>query len=180
MKKLCFYLLIFAVLSWLSVNSFAAEHPGEHPGTPASKQPGTATTEHPGEHKEHPGTTHEAEHPGEGPMFSADEIIKGIKDHINKVTKANNGIFPLQDPVEGKSLNLKLQKVHEDKVSHIKKEDACFACTDFIADDGTMYDVDFWMKKDASGNLVVYDTKIHKKDGEPRFTYKDDEIVEVK
>ena len=71
--------------------------------------------------------------------------------------------------------------MHEDKVSYIKKEDAYFACTDFKTTDGqAAYDIDFWMKKAKDGKLEVYKTKIHKKDGEPRFTYKDDEIVEVK
>ena len=184
LKKFVFYLLLFAYAFSISTNIFAAEHPGEHPGAPAkaeqAEHPGEATSEQPGEHKEHPGTTHETEHPGEAATPSAGEIIKAIKDHIASVTNANNGVFPLEDPQEGKALNLKLEKVHEDKVSHIKKEDACFACTDFVAEDGTMYDVDFWMKKDPGGELYVYDTKIHKKNGEPRFTYQDDEIVEVK
>lgn len=165
MKKLICVLSIFAVAVCFSKISFAAEHPGEHPGTPAKS--------------EHPGKTEE-EHPGKKPSLSAKEIIKGIKDHINDVTKANDGYYPLKDEKEGKDLKLSLVKVHEDRVSYIKKDDAYFACTDFKTDDGkTTYDIDFWMKKGKDEKLEVYQTKIHKKDGKPRFTYKDDEIVEL-
>ncbi len=182
MKKLICFLSILAIAFCLSKVSIAAEHPGEHPGTPAkteahSEHPGKAA-EHPGEAAEHPGET--AEHPGKKAILSAEEIIKAIKTHINKVTKANEGYFPVYDSKEGRGLGLKLIKVHEDRVSYIKKEDAYFACTDFVAEDGKeKYDVDFWMKKTKKGTLEVYQTKIHKKDGKPRFTYQDDEIVEV-
>ena len=175
MKKLICVLSIFTVALCFSKISLAAEHPGEHPGTPAKS-----------EHQEHPGKTHEAEHPGEGAehpgekaMLSAKDIIKGIKEHINSVREANAGYFPISDPSEGKDLRLKLIKVHEDKVSYIKKEDAYFACTDFVTVDGkTKYDIDFWMKE-KDGKLNVYQTKIHKKDDKPRFIYRDDEIAPV-
>lgn len=136
------------------------------------------SAEHPGTH-EHPGKEHAGKEMGAS--ASAAEIIKAIKDHITEVTDAHNGFFPLYDEQEARSLKLKLVKVHEDKVSYIKKDNAYFACTDFITDDGTAgYDVDFWMKKTGPGAFDVYMTKVHKKDGKPRFTYKDDEIVPVK
>jgi len=161
MKKLVSVLLALSVSFFLANFCFAAEHPG---------------TAH-----EHPGKTHAAEHPGEQAMLSAGQIIQGIKGHIARVTKESGGVFPIHDTKENKHLKLKLVKVHEDKVSYIKKDDAYFACTDFITDDGkTKYDVDFWMKEGKDGKLEVYMTKIHKQDGKPRFTYKDDEIVEVK
>lgn len=160
MRSLVCVLSIFAVAVYFSKISFAAEHPGEHPGTPAKSE--------------------SKERPGEKTMLSAKEIIKGIKDNINKVTEEHKGYYPLKDEEEGKDLKLSLVKVHEDRVSYIKKDDAYFACTDFKTDDGkTTYDIDFWMKKNKKGKLEVYDTKIHKKDGKPRFTYKDDEIVEI-
>lgn len=161
MKKIICFLVILTTLLYVREISFAAEHPGT-----------THMHEHPGE---------SAEHPGEKSLLSAKQIIEGIKDHISKVTAENGGYYPLRDEKEGKDLRLKLVKVHEDRVSYIKKQDAYFACTDFAAEDGkTAYDVDFWMRKNVEGELEVYKTKIHKKDGSPRFTYKDDEIVEVK
>lgn len=153
------FLLFLLVMSVSFLNCALA---GEHPGA------------------EHPGKTHTEEHPGEHEMLSADDIINGIKDHINSITQANAGIFPISDPVLGKDLRLKLVKVHEDKVSYIKKDDVYFACTDFVTDNGAAkYDLDFWMKDASGGKLKVYQTKIHKKDGVPRFTYKDDEIVDI-
>lgn len=163
MKNLTYILSVLALTLCFSKASFSAEHPGE-------------AAEHPG--SEHPGAG--AEHPGHKDMLSSLEIINGIKNHIASVTKANNGYFPITDAEEGKYLKLTLIRVHEDKVSYIKKEDAYFACTDFVTEDGkAKYDVDFWMKKTKEGTLEVYQTKIHKKDGSPRFTYKDDEIVTV-
>src|SRR3989338_8431588 len=117
MKYLVSFIVMLSVAFYFSGNAFAAEHPGagvsEHPGATAAEHPGTQA-EHPGEH---------AEHPGETAALSAKDIIKGIKSHIDGVTTANNGIFPLSDPKGVKSLSLKLQKVHEDKVSYIKKDD---------------------------------------------------------
>jgi hypothetical protein len=173
MKILLSILLAIAILVSFSKITFTAEHPGapaaEHPGKPAVT-----------EHKEHPGETHEEEHPGKKETLSAKQIIKGIKDHIKSITDANNGYYPLYDSEEGRQLRLRLIRVHEDRVSYIKKDDAYFACTDFKTDDGkTKYDVDFWMKLNPKGELIVYQTKIHKKDGKPRFIYKEDEIVEV-
>lgn len=134
---------------------------------------------------EHPGAagwdTKQKDHPGKKAMFASGDVINGINDYIQSVSEENNGYFPLYDSEEGKSLRLTLVKVHEDKVSYLKKEDAYFACTDFLAEDGkTTYDVDFWMKKSPEGRLEIYKTKIHKKDGKPRFIYKDDEINYIK
>jgi hypothetical protein len=41
---------------------------------------------------------------------------------------------------------------------------------DFNAGDGTMVDVDFYMKKD-DGKLTLTDTAVHKVNGKPRFNY---------
>ncbi len=166
MKGIISIFTSIAVVLLLSGAAFSAEHPahGVAPGEALKEQHGA---EHPGD--EHPGA-----------VLSAADVIKGIKGHINNTTKANAGIFPIKDEVEAKDLKLKLIRIHEDKVSYLKKDDAYFACTDFVTEDGkTMYDLDFWMKKNNKGELEVYRTKIHKKDGTPRFTYKDDEIAPV-
>ncbi len=166
MKRLICVLSICVFVVGFSGLAFAMEHPGER------------VSEHPGEG---PGHEHPGEHPGQMATLSANEIIMGVEKHISDVTATNNGVFPLRDTEESKDLRLKLVKIHKDKVSYIKKDDAYFACTDFGTEDGKdTYDVDFRMKKDVSGKLNVYMTKVHKKNGTPRFVYKDDEIVEVK
>lgn len=186
MKKIFCIFLVLMAAAFFSNLSLAAEHPGEaaeaehkeHPGK-AAEHPGKAReTEHP-PHGIAPGKS-VGEHPGAGSALSAASVIKGIKSHIKNITAANAGLFAITDPVQKKALKLKLVRIHEDKVSYIKKDDAYFACTDFKIEDGSeMYDIDFWMKADKKGNLKVYQTKIHKKDGKPRFTYRDDEIVVV-
>ena len=157
MKKLFYCLLALAAVSFMANISMAQEHP--------------AATH------EHPAATHE--HPAAKETLSASAVIQAIKDHISAVTSANNGYYPLTDTEEGKDLKLTLVKVHEDKVSYIKKEDAYFACADFTAEGGSAYDVDFWMKKNPEGKLELYQAKIHMKDGTARLTYQDDEIAPV-
>lgn len=158
MKRIiCFLFILVSAFCFLRSSAVA-----EHPGEPAKR--------------EHPGS----KQAGKEARLSAEQIIKGIKEHINSVTENNNSYFPLYDSKDNKSLRLKLMRVHEDRVSYIKKESAYFACTDFMSDDGkTTYDVDFWMKEGQGEKLEVYQTKIHKKDGVPRFTYQDDEVVPV-
>lgn len=134
--------------------------------------------EHPGSGAhEHPGTAQKSEHPGK--RLSAQDIIKAIKNHIEGVMAKNNGYFPLYDEEENKDFQLKLVRVHDDKVSYIKQEDVYFTCTDFITDSDVTYDVDFLMKKNQEEKLEVYETRIHKKNGKARFKYEDNEIVPV-
>lgn len=160
MKKfrLVLCICVFGVI--FSSFSMAAEHPG-------------VAAEHPGKTAEHPGQ----ENPKGQALLSAQEIIGGIKAHINEELDRNKGYYIIYDSKNKKYLKLLLIKVHENKVSYIKDKDAYFACTDFIMSNKmTTYDIDFWMKKTAKG-LEVYDKKIHKKNGEPIFKYIDDEVV---
>jgi hypothetical protein len=142
-----------------SVTALAQEHPGEHPGKKAQEHPG-----------EHPGK--------EAKAVTADDIRQGILSHIEAVTAKNGGVFPVRDDQTGQDLKLTFVKVH-DNVSVIKGK-TYFACTDFKDQaSGTTYDLDFWMKR-KDGAMKVVETKIHKVNGQPRFTYKDDELVPVK
>ncbi len=172
MKKVgisfCFLVLGFFIVTC----ALAAEHPGEHPGSKVKEHPGEVA-EHPGAAGEHPGK----EHHGDKELLSGQDIIDGIKAHIDQELAKNNGFYVIYDTENKKYLKLNLIKVHEDRVSYIKTKDAYFACTDFITTNKmALYDIDFWMKKTPKG-LEVYDKKIHKQNGKPRFIYKDDEIV---
>lgn len=161
MLKLFYFFLVLIAVVFMANISIADEHP--------------AGNEHPAVTSEHSA----GQHPSAQETLSASAIIQAIKDHIGSVTASNNGYYPLIDAEEGKDLKLTLAKVHEDKVSYIKKEDAYFACTDFTAEGGAAYEVDFWMKKSPEGKLELYQAKIHMKDGTLRFTYQDDEIAPV-
>jgi hypothetical protein len=120
-----------------------------------------------------------AEHPGKA--VTAREVKKSIKEHVKTVSKAAGGIFVIKDDKLNKEWRLKLDKIH-DPVRQFEKDGnkIYFACSDFKSvDSKDLLDIDFWMV-DKEGKLDVIDTKIHKVNGEPRFTYEGTEIKEVK
>jgi hypothetical protein len=138
------------------------EHPGEHPGKKAQEHPG----EHPGKKA------------GEAEPVSADVIRQGINSHILAVLAKNDNLFPIRDDKTQKDLKLQFVRVH-DRVSIIKGK-TYFACSDFTdTASSDTYDLDFWMKRE-DGEMKVVETKIHKVNGVPRFTYDKDKPVEVK
>jgi hypothetical protein len=119
------------------------------------------------------------EHPGKA--VTAKEVKNAIKDHIKTAARMNNGDFVIRDDKLNKEWRLKLDKVH-DPVRQFKKDGQTvyFACSDFKASEGKdVLDIDFWMVE-KGGKLEVIDTRIHKVNGEPRFTYEGTEIKEVR
>ena len=120
-----------------------------------------------------------AEHPGKA--ITAGAVKKSIKEHVQAVSKAANGIFVITDDKLNKEWRLKLDKIH-DPVRQFEKDGKTvyFACSDFKSvDSKDLLDIDFWMV-DKGGKLAVIDTSIHKVNGEPRFTYEGTEVKEVK
>lgn len=142
------WLLIGLTFALPQANVFAGEHPGEeHAGKPAKK-------EDPGE--EHAGKT--------APKFSAEQIKKAMRAHIDAQTK--NGVFAIYDRKTKKDLKLRFVKIHE-PVREMQGK-GFFACTDFVVvketgelEAGKLYDLDFWLNP-RDGKLVVTETKIHK------------------
>ncbi len=118
-------------------------------------------------------TEHPQEHPKKGnaatKSISTATLENAIKSQIEEKAKANNGKFPVRDDVLNKTWELQLVKVHTDKLTQLD-EQTYFACVDFKADDGTLVDVDFYMKND-NGKLSLSDTTVHKINGKPRFNY---------
>ncbi len=122
--------------------------------------------------QEHPKSEHpKSEHPTgqKAKTVTTADLDKAIRARIEEKTKADGGVFKVDDPVLKKTWELTLVKVHTDKLTPLSA-DTYFACTDFKAKDGTMLDVDFYMK-DEGGKIVVTDTAIHKVNGKPRFNY---------
>ncbi|MCI0611976.1 hypothetical protein L0244_03210, partial [bacterium] len=95
-------------------------------------------------------------------------IDAAIRASIDEQSQAD-GMFHVQDQVLNKTWNLKLDKVHKDKLTAMS-DDTYFACVDFNADDGTKVDADFYLKN-QDGKLVVTDTSVHKINGEARYMY---------
>jgi len=157
MKKvlsLAFVLIVTAFLSTLALAQEKKEHPKE---------------EHPKEHPEHPKTAKK---------MSTDDIDKAIRAHIEKTAAASGGKFPVKDDVLNKTWDLELVKVHNDKLQALA-DGRYFACVDFKAADGTMVDVDFFMKK-AGDALEVTDTTVHKINGKARYGYQEKDGVWVR
>ncbi|HEX4803686.1 MAG TPA: hypothetical protein VFV14_09250 [Myxococcaceae bacterium] len=122
---------------------------------------GLRAQEHP---QEHPKKTTSATKP-----ISTAALEKAIKEQIAEKAKANGGKLAVNDDVLNKTWQLDLVKVHTDKLTQLDDK-TYFACVDFKATDGTLVDVDFYMKDD-NGKLSLSDTTVHKINGKPRFNY---------
>ena len=134
--------------------------------------------EHP-EHPKQPPKTTKQEHPKkETASLTTTELAKGIKDYVAKDSELKGGYLLIYDPTIKKSLELSLTKVHEDKLSQVG-ENLYFACSDFKATDGKMYDLDFFMKQGENG-LTVTEISIHKEEGKPRYSWAEEKGLWVR
>ena len=166
MKRGFVYLIPLSVLMILAIalvtSNWAAEHPGkavEHPGKAVEKKP--------------------AEHPGHA--ITADFVKKAIQTHTEAEAKAHGGVFEVKDDKLNKTWKLKLDKIH-DPVRMFEKDGKTiyFACSDFKSVAGNdVVDIDFWMVL-SGHDLKVTDTKIHKVNGEARYTYEGTTLKEIK
>lgn len=132
--------------------------------------------EHPGSAVEHPGKAMESEKPK---VITARMVKQFIKSHVNSA--ATKGVFVVRDEKLNKEWRLKLDKIH-DPVRMFEKEGKTiyFTCSDFrSADSKDILDIDFWLVPKGDG-LEVIDTKIHKVNGEPRYSYEGTEIKEIR
>jgi hypothetical protein len=128
--------------------------------------------EHP---KEHP---QKKENPESEKKFSVDDIDAAIRSNIEEKAKASDGKFLVRDEVLEKTWELELVRVHKDRLQALA-DGRYFACVDFKAADGTMVDVDFFLKKDGD-KLVVTDTSVHKINGKARYNYEEKDGVWVR
>jgi hypothetical protein len=160
-KVLSFFLIVPVLVCFSALPVVAQEKQKEHPEHPTQKP------------KEHP-----KEHPTSGQKASLDQIDKAIRAHIDKVAKESGGRFPVQDDVLKKTWQLELARVHKDKLQSLA-DGTYFACVDFKAEDGSMVDVDFFLKK-TGDELAVTDTSVHKVDGKPRYHYEEKDGAWVK
>ena len=123
------------------------------------------------EHPEHPKKAESKEHPDKKTTVSTSDISTGIKKDIDaKSKKASDGKFHAKH--EGKDLALDLVQVHDDRLSDLGGG-KYFACVDMKASDGTVYDIDFFMSG-KPGSMKVTDTSVHKVNGEPLYSWKEE------
>jgi len=118
------------------------------------------------------------------PVVYAEDIKAAMNDHLARVI-GTDGLFQIHDDVKVEDLQLRFVQIH-DPVREMS-ERVFFACTDFHVDgdEDKLYDVDFWLKEDQNGSLMVFQTKIHKEPRKsplfgwykyPRYTFVDDDI----
>jgi hypothetical protein len=119
------------------------------------------------EHPEHPKQEHPKEHPKTSAAVTKEAMAEAIENYIKKDSALKGGYFTVYDAQAKAPLALTLDKVHQDKLAKVS-DGLYFACSDFKATDGKMYDLDFFMKGADSG-LEVSEVMIHKEAGNPRY-----------
>ncbi|MFB6346708.1 MAG: hypothetical protein ABEK50_13200 [bacterium] len=149
--------------------SLAAEHAGEHPGS------GTEHHEHAGEEHHQDATDRQEE------TFTAEEIKTAIRSYITRDQQLKNGFFYIYDKELDRDWRLSFSKLHPVRIIKRDGETIYFACTNFTvknSEDHDLLDLDFWMKPE-NGKLKPYKIRIHKVDGNERFTYENDRPVDT-
>ena len=117
------------------------------------------------EHPEHPKDKASSE-------MTLDALADAITGYIDEDSKLKGGYFLVFDTVDKEPLQLVLIKVYKDKLAALG-EGVYFACTDMKAADGTVYDLDFFMKETDAG-IETTEIAVHKKSGKPRYTWKEE------
>jgi len=120
-------------------------------------------------HPEHP---KKSEHPTDKKQagLTKAELAAAIRTWVEKEAARDDGWLKVDDPVAGKTLQLKLEKVHDDRLSQIKP-DVYFACADFVEKDGTKYDIDIFMEGKTKDELRETEVSVHKVNGKERYTW---------
>ena len=136
--------------------------------------------------QEHPTSSKKAEHPTASitPQIAQGEIItmNNLAQAIESFVEADinlRGAFLVIDPNTNEVLKLNLEKVHKERLSHIG-DDVYFACADFNADNGKVYDLDIFLHGKNTDNLTVTEISVHKEDGEARYGWLEEDGIWVK
>jgi hypothetical protein len=91
-----------------------------------------------------------------------DAIQKAMGKQIEKLTDLNgNGKFPMYDPETRSLVQLEFKAFHDSVEIKGRKYPYFVSCADFVAPDGTLYDLDFFVSK----NYDVVATLVHAKNG---------------
>ena len=128
---------------------------------------------------EHP-TEHPSEHPTtiKSPKLTISQLAESIEKYIEQDVKLKGGFFVF-DVKNNEILNLTLLKIHKERLSNIGN-DTYFACADFQASNGKVYDLDVFMTGKLQDNLVVTEINVHKESGIARYGWQNRRGVWVK
>jgi transglutaminase-like putative cysteine protease len=98
-----------------------------------------------------------------------EEVAQVIEAYVERDSKLKGGYFLVYDDKADKPLRLQLDKVHRERLSKIH-DGLYFVCADFKNPEGTVYDLDFWMRGTSKEDLHVSDAiAVHKINGERRY-----------
>lgn len=125
------------------------------------------------EHPEHSKTKEKTEHPEHPEAASAkvdmESVAVAISAYVETDTKLKGGFFFVFDPVSKSPLTLTLTKIHKERLAQVG-DNLFFACSDFDAKSGKVFDLDFFLEAEGD-QLVVTEVMIHKEDGNPRYSW---------
>ena len=135
---------------------------------------------------EHPTGSKKAEHPT---ATITPQIVQGEKITLQNLARAIEsfveadinlrGAFLVIDPSTNEVLKLNLEKVHKERLSYVG-DDIYFACADFNADDGKIYDLDIFLRGTNTDELTVTEITVHKEDGQARYGWLEQDGVWIK
>ena len=126
--------------------------------------------EHP-EHPEHPTTKKE-------PQLTVEALAISIENYIQNDVNLKGGFF-VYDKDKKELLTLTLTKIHKERLSNIGGE-TYFACADFSASNGNIYDLDIFMTGKSKENLDVTEINVHKENGQARYMWENQNGIWVK
>lgn len=111
------------------------------------------------------------EHPEDPEVkVSMEELADAMENYIEEQAAEHGGTFVAVDDMTGEILSLTLDKVHRERVAMVG-EDTYFACADFTAEGGTVYDLDIFMIGPDKDSLVFSEISVHKENGVERYTW---------
>ena len=114
-----------------------------------------------------------AEHPSEhpttikSPKLTISQLAESIEKYIQQDADLKGGFFVF-DVKNNEILNLKLSKIHKEKLSNVGN-DTYFACADFQATNGKVYDLDIFMKGISQDDLMISEINVHKESSVARY-----------
>jgi hypothetical protein len=152
------------------------EHPeGEAEGEEHPEGEAAAGEEHPeGESEEHPQEDGSPEAAVE--RLTVDQLAEAITEWVAAEAAAKGGFLAIEHPDTGATLELSLDKVHRERLSRVG-EQTYFACADFVGRDGTLYDLDIFMRGPNREALETTEVTLHKENGEARYTWYEEDGV---
>ena len=136
--------------------------------------------------QEHPTKSKKTEHPTttitpqivQGEKITYQNLALAIESFVEADINLR-GAFLVIDPRTNEVLKLNLEKVHKERLSHIG-DDVYFACADFNADNGKVYDLDIFLHGTNTDNLTVTEISVHKEEGKARYGWQEENGIWVK